>query len=228
MIQEARQKYYFPSLEKHIKNWVQNCQMYFQIKRYKFVFLKTELLNCPEWDLRPEDVLQMDILPNLSPRGGFDNIITAIDVFSKYLFPFPTTGMTAPTVARVIMGITQIAAVLGVELKHASTKHAQTIGTLERTHATVRAHLKAATGEFRYIWQKILPLAVLNHNTTYHDRSGCEPTLVFHGRIPHNILDYKLGYKPNARHTPQPDIAEEIQRRMEILHDQTKNEYHQN
>ena len=33
----------------------------------------------------------------------------------------------------------EVAAVLGVELKHASTKRAQTIGVLERTHATVKA-----------------------------------------------------------------------------------------
>ena len=192
MIQEARQKYYYPCLAKHIKNWVQNCQMCIQNKRINNDLLKTELLSCPEWDLGPEDFLQMDILPNLPPSGGFDNIITAIDVFSRYLFAYPTTRITAPTVARVIMDILcehtylpttiitdmgtqfnsqitrEVAAVLGIELKHASTKHAQTIGVLERTHATVKTHLKAATGEFRNNWHKFLPLAVLNHNTTYH------------------------------------------------------------
>ena len=116
----------------------------------------------------------------------------------------------------------EVAAVLEVELKYASTKHAQAIGILERTHATVKTHLKAAISEFRNNWHKFIPLAVLNHNTTYHASLGCEPTSVFHGRIPHNILDYKLGYNPNPRYTPQTAIAEEIQRRMEILNDQTK------
>ena len=121
--------------------------------------------------------------------------------------------------------IREVAAVLGVELKHASTKHAQTIGMLECTHATVKTHLKAATGEFRKNWHNFLPLAVLNHNTTYYASLGCEPTRVSHGRIPHKILDYKLGYNPNPRYTPHTDITEEIQRRMEImeiLNDQTK------
>ena len=246
MIQEAQQKYYYRCLAKHIKNWVQNCQMCIQNKRINNDLLKTELLNYPEWDIGPEDVLQMDILPNLPPSVGFDNIITAIDVFSRYLFAYPTTRITAPTVARVIMDIlckhtylpttiipdtdTQfnsqitrdVAAVLGVQLKHASTKHAQAIGMLERTHASVKTHLKAATGEFRNNWHKLLPLAVLNHNTTYLASLACEPTRVFHGRIPHNILDYKLGYTPNPRYTPQTYIAEEIQRRMEILNNQTK------
>ena len=115
----------------------------------------------------------------------------------------------------------EIAAVLNIELKHATTKHAQTIGLLERTHASVKAHLKAATEEFRNNWHKFLPLAVLNHNTTYHATLGCEPTRVFHGRIPHNILNFKLGFHPNPRNQPQTDVAEEVQRRIALLHDHT-------
>ena len=41
-------------------------------------------------------------------------------------------------------------------------------------------------------------------------------------RIPHNILDYKLGYDPNPRYQPQTDIAEEIHKRMKSLLDQPK------
>ena len=245
-IQEARQKYYYPCIAKYIRNWVTKCQMCIQNKRINNDLLKTELLNCPEWDLGPEDILQMDILPNLPPSGGYDNIITAIDVFSRYLFAYPVTRITAPAVAKIIMDILckhtylpttiitdmgtqfnsqvtkEVAAVLNIELKHATTKHAQTIGLLERTHASVKAHLKAATGEFRNNWHKFLPLAVLNHNTNYHATLGCEPTRVFHGRIPHNILDFKLGYNPNPRFPPQTEVAEEVQRRIALLHEQTK------
>ena len=85
----------------------------------------------------------------------------------------------------------EVTAVLNIELKHATTKHAQTIGLLERTHASVEAHLKAANGEFRNNWHKFLPMAVLNHNTIYHATLGCEPTRVFHGRIPHNIYFFE-------------------------------------
>ena len=246
MIQETRQKYYYPCMAKYIKKWVSNCQICIQTKRINNDLLRTELLNCPEWDLGPEDILQMDILPNLPPSGGYDHIITAIDVFSRYLFAYPATRITATAVSKVIMDILckhtylpttiiteigtqfnaqvthEIAAVLGIEMKHATMKHAQTIGLLERTHASVKTHLKAATGEFRNNWHKYLPLAVLNHNTTYHASLGCEPSRLFHGRIPHNILDYKLGYNPTPRYQPQTDIAEEIQKRMRTLLDQTK------
>ena len=148
----------------------------------------------------------MDILPNLPPGGGHQHITTAKDVFSRYLFP--VTRITATAAARVIMDILckhtylpttlitdlgthfndqvihEVAAVLGIELKHATMKHAQTIGILERTHASVKTQLEAATGDFRHKWHNFLPLAVPNHNTTYHASLGCEPSRVLHGRIP--------------------------------------------
>ena len=228
------------------QKWVSNCQICIQTKRINHDLLRTVLLNCPERDLGPEDILQMDILPNLPPSGGYDHIITAMDVFSKYLFAFPVTRITATAVSRVIMDILckhtylpttiitdfgtqfnaqvthEVAAVFGIEMKHATMKNAQTIGLLERTHASVKMHLKAARGDLRNNWHKNLPLAVLNHNTTYHASLGCEPSRVFHGRIPHNILDYKLGYNPNPRYQLQADVAEEIQKRMKILLDQIK------
>ena len=67
-----------------------------------------------------------------------------------------------------------------------------------------------------------MPLAVLNHNTSYHASIGCEPTRVFHGRIPYNILDHKLGNNPNEKISPTTEFAEEIQNRTKTLIDKTK------
>ena len=103
MIQEARQKNYYPCMAKYIKKCVSNCQVCIQTKRINNDLLRTELPNCPEWDLGPEDILQMNILPNLPPSGGYDHIITAIDVFSRYLFAYPVTRFSAIAVSRVII-----------------------------------------------------------------------------------------------------------------------------
>ena len=190
----------------NIKKLVSNCLFYIQTKRIKNDLLRTEIFNCPEWDLGPEDILQMDILPNLPPNGRYDHIITAINVFSRYLFAYPVTRITATAVSRVCMDLlckhtylpTTIITDLGTQFNAQVTHEvAQTTGLLERTHASVITHLKAATGEFRNNWHEYLPLVVLNHNTTYHASLGCEPSRVFHGRIPHNILDYILGYNTN-------------------------------
>ena len=246
MLHEIRRKYYYPGIAKIVKKWVQGCEICIKDKRVSNASITPELLNLPEWDLGPEDALQIDILPNLPPSGGYENVITALDVFSRYLFAYPVTDASAVNTAKVIIDIMtkhsylpttlitdkgtaftsklldEITKILGIYLRCATTKHPQTIGKLERTHASLKGNLKMASGEYRRQWHKYLPLAVLNYNTTYHSSLGCEPTRIFHGRVPYNILDHRLGLNPNPHITPTTDFAEEFQRRTQILIDQTK------
>ena len=185
-------------------------------------------------------------MPNLPPSGGYENVLTAIDVFSRYLFAYPLTDTSAINVAKALIDImtkhsylpttlitdkgtaftstiiAEVTQILGITLKCETTKHPQTIGKLERTHASLKTNLRMACGEYRRQWHKYLPLAVLNHNTSYHASIGCEPTRVFHGRIPFNILDHKLGNNPNEQINPTTEFAEEIQNRTKILIDKTK------
>ena len=246
MLQEIRQRYYYPNMAKHVKKWVEGCEECARAKRVPNATITPELLNLPEWDLGPEDAMQIDILLNLPPCGGYENVLTAIDVFSRYLFAYPLTDASAINVAKAIIDImtkhaylpttlitdkgtaftstiiAEVTQILGITLKCATTKHPQTIGKLERTHASLKTNLKMACGEYRRQWHKYLPLAVLNQNTSYHASIGCEPTRVFHGRIPFNILDHKLGKNPNEQINPTTEFAEEIQNRTKILINKTK------
>ena len=246
MLQEIRQKYYYPGIAKHVKKWVEGCETCAKDKRVPNTVITPELLNLPEWDLGPEDAMQIDLLPNLPTSGGYQTVMTAIDVFSRHLFAYPLIEATAANVAKVIIDIMtkhsylpttlitdkgsaftskileEITAILGITLKCATTKHTQTIGKLERTHASLKTNLKMASGEYRRQWHKYLPLAVLNYNATYHASIGCEPSKVFHGRIPYNVLDHKLGNNPNKNFLPTTEFAEELQQRTQLLIDQTK------
>ena len=247
MLREIRQRYYYPSMAKHVKKWVEGCEECARDKRVPNATITPELLNLPEWDLGPEDAMQIDLLPNLPPSGGYENVLTAIDVFSRYLFAYPLTDASAINVTKAINDIMTKHAYLPTTLitdkgtaftstiiagNYANFGHntqmrnnktpAKTIGKLERTHASLKTNLKLACGEYRRQWHKYLPLAVLNHNTSYHASIGCEPTRVFHGRIPFNILDHKLGNNPNEHINPTTEFAEEIQNRTKILIDKTK------
>ena len=121
----------------------------------------TPLQNPNEHITAPEDAMQIDLVPGLPPSGGYENILTAMDVFSRYLFAYPTVNQDATAIAKVIINIMtqhaylpatlisdkgtaftshvikEVAGVLGITLKHATTKHAQTIGLLERSHAPI-------------------------------------------------------------------------------------------
>ena len=98
--------------------------------------------------------------------------------------------------------IKQVTGVIGITLKHATSLHAQTIGLLERSPASVKQVFKVETSERRSLWHKYVIIAVLNYKTSRHTSNGCEPSTVFHGRIPYNILDLKMGVLPQQAPTP--------------------------
>ena len=64
---------------------------------------------------------------------------------------------------------------------------------------------------------KYVQIAVMNYNTTYHETLGCQLSTVFHGRIPYNVFDPKLGIKPKWKTTPNLDIIEQFQKQIDEL-----------
>ena len=102
-------------------------------------------------------------------------------------------------------------------LKHATAKHAQTIGLLERYHASIKQALKIETGERTSLWHKYINIAVLNYNTSYHTSIGCEPSRVFHGRIPYNVLNLNLGVRPQQQPIPTSQIAQDLLDQTEMI-----------
>ena len=107
---------------------------------------------------RPEDASRLQMLPQLPPTVGDENIVTAMDIFSRYSFAYPKTSEVAKTVNRVIIKIKnkhtyllttiisddrsafvsqvirEFADVLGNTLEHVTTKIAEMIGILGKTH----------------------------------------------------------------------------------------------
>ena len=119
-----------------------------------------------------EDAMQIDLVPELPPSGGFENIVTAMDVFCRYLFAYPTSNQDAKAVAKVIVNIMtkhaylpttlisdkgtafmshvikEVAGVLGITLMHATTKHAQQLGYVSDLTRQSNSHwrLKQVSG----------------------------------------------------------------------------------
>ena len=237
-----REKYYFPKTAQLIREWAMSCAQCIRESRIDRSFNRPPLQNPNEHITAPEDAMQIDLVPELPPSGGYENIVTAMVVFCRYLFAYPTSNQDAKTIAKVLINIMtrhaylpttlisdkvtafmsnvlkEVAGVLGITLKHATTKHAQTIGLLERAHASIKQALKIETGERRSLWHKYLKIAVLNYNTSYHTSIGCEPSQVFHGRNPYKVLDLKLGIRPQQQPIPTSQIAQEVLEQTEMIH----------
>ena len=146
---------FFPKMAQLIREWIMSCEQCIRQSRID------RSLNCPSLQNRnehitaPGDAMQIVLVPELQPSGGYENIVTAMDVFSRYFFGYPTSNQDANTIAKVIINIMtkhaylptrlipdkctafmshviqEVTGVLGITLMHATKKHAQVIGLLE-------------------------------------------------------------------------------------------------
>ena len=225
-----------------IREWFMSCEQCITESCIYRSLTRHPLQNPNEHISAPEDAIQIDLVPELPPSGGYENLVTAMDVLCRCLFACPTSNQDAKTIAKVLINIMtehaylpttlisykgtafmshvikEVAGVLGITLKHATTKQAQTIGLLGRSYASIKQALKIETGERRSLWNKYTNSAVLNYNTSYHTSIGCEPSRVFHGRIPYNVLDLKLGIRPQQQPIPASQIAHEFLEQTEMIH----------
>ena len=157
MMQKNRQKFYFPSIATYVRNCVPDCERCTQDKRIKNTRITPELFHIPEWDLRPEISCtstycriyhlvegrrinlqqltffrEMHLLKQFLPNPTAANTLKAIiDVTTRHAF-LPTLTITDKGSVFVSQVRREVGQVLGLNVKHATTKHAQTIGVLER------------------------------------------------------------------------------------------------
>ena len=95
------------------------------------------------------DIMQVDVVPELRPSSGHEDVVTSMDVLSRYLFAYPTRDQDAETISAVKIRImiehacipmtvisdtgfvlvskmiNEVAEVLRIAIQHATTKHAQ-------------------------------------------------------------------------------------------------------
>ena len=67
-----------------IREWVLSCEQCLRESRTNPQLPHPPLQNLNKYITAPEDAMQIDLVPGLPPSGGFENNVTAIDVFSRY------------------------------------------------------------------------------------------------------------------------------------------------
>ena len=140
--------------------------------------------------------MQIDLLSNLPKAGPYRHVFTGIDVFIKYMFAVPLARVHARDVAAALMSIflrhshipevlitdlgsaftssllKEVTELLEIELSIATVKHPQTIGLLERAHASFKKHLKMYEAADHSDWYNHVDYAVFAHNTSYKLETG--------------------------------------------------------
>ena len=116
----------------------------------------------------------------------------------------------------------------GIQIEHATVKHAQTIGMVERSHQKLKQILKINVAADSPQWDKYVNLAVMAHNTTYHQSLKCTPSEVFHGRVPLNALDLKFSNPLQSRtqDTDLTKLVDQVNEKYKQVNDNILQAYH--
>ena len=103
-IAEFRRRFYCPNYIEQIASYIRNCSTCLQLKLVQPSRLKPPLSELSSKTSFPGDIMQIDI-QGAFPSSPYKYVLTAIDVFSKYLFAVPLTTISAPSVAAALASI---------------------------------------------------------------------------------------------------------------------------
>ena len=177
-----REKFHFPRIALLIREWEMSCEQCIRESRIDHSLTRPPLQYPNEYITAPEDAMQNDLVPGLPPSGDYEKLVTAMDVLYRFLFAYPTSKQDAKATAKYINNIMtkhdaylpttlipdkgtafmshlikEVAGVLGITLKHATTRHAETIGLLERSHASIKQAFNIEAWERRSLGHKYGP-----------------------------------------------------------------------
>ena len=96
---QIRHSFYFPEFTETLLDYVSNSSSCLQVKSVQQKSLKTPLLTIAQEQCFPGDLMEVDVVGKLNPCGGYTNIISAMDIFSRYLFLIPMKNASAKNIA---------------------------------------------------------------------------------------------------------------------------------
>ena len=247
MLHELRKRYYSPNLAEKTQRVLESCEICMRSKSTNEAKLRPPLQNIYDPCNGPTDLLEADIVGPLPTSNRNTHILTAIDVFSRYLFAVPLRRPDTTSVIDALLSIftkhayvpthiltdkgsvftaelfERLSKAAGIKISHATIKHAQTKVMVERSHEKLEKILKIHVNVDRPQWDHYVDIATMAHNTTYHASLKCSSTEIFHARTPYNALDLKFLNPERTNDTKTGEVNKIFNRMNKIYRDTTDN-----
>lgn len=205
---EIAKRVYFPgwkSLTVMVLRTCDVCNRYRRGEAPKQTFLRPFLAS------RPMDLIQVDLVGPLvegkkaNGQRGYYYILTAIDVYSKFLFTTPLKNKTAEVVAAAIVEILlrvglcsrlqsdlglefqarilqDVNRMLGIHQLRGTSLKPTTQACVERVHRSMHAMFAKCAMEKQSDWPEVMPAITLAYNMAVHSSTKYTPYFLFHGR----------------------------------------------
>ena len=234
MLKRVQDVMWWPDITKHVKMLTETCEVCQRAKR------RRDPLKGAATMLRyklPNSELLIDVIEGLrTARNGWKYIIATTCASSRYteLFGSATNDKNAiaeaiihwivngghgfPRMIRsgrdtgiVCAAVQELLRRLTISNKTLNAWAPQLLGTNERTHTEVGAHIRIYTAADPEGWHLLLPWAQMAHNTSIHRMTGCTPLMLMRGNPCETLL--AASYLPEQTSSiPLKDLATDYMR----------------
>ena len=230
----ARQRFYWPGLEKDVEKWLQNCSRCILRKKPPQI---AELMSITS--SRPMELVCMDFLSLEMSKGGFEHILVVTDHFTRYAQAIPCKNQTAQTTAKALYEsfirfysfperlhsdqgrnfeskvIQELCKLAGVVKSRTTPFHAMG-NPAERFNQTLLKMLGTLENSQKADWKTYIGPIVQAYNATKSDATGFSPHYLMFGWHPRLPIDAALGSntEPNGVQS-QSAYVRKLQNRLQ-------------
>jgi len=208
-LQQIRQKYVWPSMNRQVISWCRNCMACQRSKIHKHNHLLPDKINVPGGRF---DHVHLDIV--IMPLDqGYRYCLTMIDRFSRWPEAVPLKDITAETVATAFWStwiarfgtpktittdqgtqfesaiFKELAQLVGSKRIHTTAYHPQSNGMIERWHRSFKSALMCNAGPS---WLQLLPTVLLGLRTCFKQDLQASTAEMLYGaplRLPNEFFE---------------------------------------
>ena len=196
-----QQRYFWPGMNKSVKNWAKHCIDCQQSKISRHVKNKPGSFKAPESRF---DQIHIDIIGPMPTSNGYNYCLTLIDRFSRWPEAFPITDTTAETVSKALyegwicrygtplvlttdqgsqfesLLFNALLKFAGCERIRTTAYHPAANGLVERLHRTMKGALMCIGNKSN--WTDLLPTVMLGLRTCIREDVGASPAEYVFGK----------------------------------------------
>ena len=237
----AKQRFYWPGLEKDVDNKVQSCD---RCVRRKTPTKPVAQLN-PISSRYPMELVCTDFLSLEQSKGGYEHILVITDHFTRYAQAIPCRNQTAQTTAKALYEnfiryysfpvrlhsdqgrnfeskvIKELCRLANTQKSRTSPYHPMGNGSAERFNQTLLKMLGTLENSQKSDWKTYVAPLVQAYNGTRSDATGYSPHYLLFGWHPRLSVDAYLGTSPaqdEASAGPQ-SYGKKLRARMTYAYD---------
>ena len=238
---KVREKLYWSSLQKDVRNYVAGCKKCLMRKAPSR--LKRAPMQIVHSGL-PMERIATDILGELPETDEGNRYILVIsDYFTKWTEAFAMPNMEAKTVARIIVeevivrfGVpytihsdqgrqyesklfAEVCGLLEIEKTRTTPYHPKSDGMVERFNRTLETMLSNYVKENHRDWDRQLPYIMMAYRSAEHETTSFTPNMLMLGRETTMPLDLVYEMPSSIKTIPPNRWVWELQERLEQAHD---------